>query len=113
MKIHLECRSECGLRANFQSHSCHRKECKYLCVKAGISYTSNKADILFSVEEQSPYLGNPWKVLYVVSNFDTAIGILKTLDDTMIVKGYYVLGWYQDGELIKRFTLEDLSEVVK
>lgn len=31
--LHLECRSECGLRANFQSGSCHRKECEYLRVK--------------------------------------------------------------------------------
>jgi hypothetical protein len=82
-------------------------------VKTGIAYTGIKTDIIFSIEEQSPYLGNPWKVLYVVSDFETAIGILKTLDDTMIVKGYYVLGWYQDAELIKRFTVEDLSEVVK
>ena len=113
MKLHLECRSECGLRANFQSGSCHRKECEYLRVKTGITYTNEKADIVFSIEQQFPHHENPWKVLYVVSNFETAIGILKILDDTMIVKGYYVLGWYQDAELIKRFTVEDLSEVVK
>ena len=113
MEVHLECRSECKLRANFQSGSCHRKECTHLCIKTGISYTSNKADILFSVEEQSPYLGNPWKVLYIVSNFETAIMVLKALDKNMIIKGYYVLGWWQNGELVKRFSLEDMEEVVK
>lgn len=67
-------------------------------------------DTVFCIERQSAYYDNPWKVLYATSNYETAMGILKALDKTCIVKGYYVLGWYQDGELKKRLCLEDLLD---